>query len=102
MSTPEEYEDARHSKAANGMTYEACFVAGLDPERADAKLVSKITLKDGAPKITWEPALNGEGVKTGIRTYRVFGCRELGDTWCEVTDGDEAEYRFFKTTVELP
>ena len=102
VSTPEEYEGARHSKAANGMTYEACFVAGLDPERADAKLVSKITLKDGAPKITWEPALNGEGVKTGIRTYRVFGCRELGDTWCEVTDGDEAEYRFFKTTVELP
>ncbi len=102
VSTPEEYESARHSKAANGMTYEACFVAGLDPARADSKLVSKIRLENGVPRITWEPALNGEGVKTGVRTYKVFGCRKLGDPWCEVENGEEAEYRFFRTTVSMP
>ena len=56
-----------------------------------------------APVVTWSPALNGEGVREGSRTYRVWGKANLGDAaWCEVSDSNESAYRFFRVTVEMP
>ena len=48
-------------------------VAGTDPTNAASKFTAKIEMKDGVPSITWDPALNGEGVREGTRTYRVWG-----------------------------
>ena len=60
-------------------------------------------MKDGAPVVTWSPALNGEGVREGIRTYRVWGKANLDDSaWREVGAGDEGDFRFFRVTVEMP
>ena len=101
VSSPEEYEQARLTVGANGQTYESSFVAGLQPEKEDSKFVTKITFENGTPKVTWEPALNGEGVKQGVRTYKVIGSKELNGPWCEV-NGDEANYNFFKASVSLP
>ena len=53
--------------------------------------------------VTWSPALNGEGVREGSRTYRVWGKANLGDAeWSEVGAGGEADFRFFRVTVEMP
>ena len=79
------------------------YVAGTDPTNALSKFTVKIEMKDGAPSVTWSPALNGEGVREGSRTYRVWGKANLNDAaWSEVEAGDEADYRFFRVTVEMP
>jgi hypothetical protein len=49
------------------------YVAGTVPANALSKFSAKIEMKDGVPSITWDPALNGEGVREGTRTYRVWG-----------------------------
>ena len=49
------------------------------------------------------PALNGEGVREGSRTYRVWGKANLdAAAWSEVEAGGESAYRFFRVTVEMP
>ena len=49
------------------------------------------------------PALNGEGVREGTRTYRVGGKANLGDAaWSEVAPSGEGDFRFFYVTVEMP
>ena len=78
-------------------------MAGTDPTNALSKFTAKIVMKDGSPVVTWSPALNGEGVREGARTYRVWGKANLGDaSWSEVSDSNESAYRFFRVTVEMP
>ena len=49
------------------------------------------------------PALNGEGVRESLRTYRVWGKANLDDEkWSEAGAGGESAYRFFRVTVEMP
>ena len=72
-------------------------------EFAVAQNAAKIEMKDGAPVVTWSPNLNGEGVRGGVRVYRVWGKANLGDaSWSEVETGGEADFRFFRVTVEMP
>ena len=72
-------------------------------EFAVAQNAAKIEMKDGAPVVTWSPALNGEGIREGARVYRVWGKANFGDAaWSEVKAGGEAGYRFFRVTVEMP
>ena len=53
--------------------------------------------------MTWSPALNGEGVREGTRTYRVWGKASLDDAaWSEVEADNEGAYRFFRVTAEMP
>lgn len=84
------------------------FVAGTSPNDDNDLLRAIISIEDGKPVITWYPALNDtvdvKGVKKGIRTYKVFGAKELcGDaTWKEVATGKEEDYTFFKVTVDMP
>ena len=78
-------------------------VVGTDPTNALSKFTAKIVMKDGAPVVTWSPTLNGEGVREGSRTYRVWGKANLDDAaWSEVEAGGESDFRFFRVTVEMP
>ena len=82
---------------------ETDYVVGTDPTNALSKFTAKIEMKDDAPVVTWSPALNGEGVREGLRTYRVWGKADLDDAaWSEVGAGDEGDFRFFRVTVEMP
>ena len=79
------------------------YVAGTDPTNALSWLTAKIAMKDGAPVVTWSPALNGEGVREGARVYRIWGKVNLDDAaWSEVSPGGEGNFRFFRVTVEMP
>ena len=79
------------------------YVAGTDPTDATSRFTASVALEDGKPVVTWTPALNGDGVREGVRTYRVWGKADLGDAaWSEVAPGGEAGYRFFRVTVEMP
>ena len=79
------------------------YVAGTDPTNALSKFTAMIEMKDGVPIVTWSPNLNGEGVRGGVRVYRVWGKANLGDAaWSEVGAGEESDYRFFRVTVEMP
>jgi len=76
------------------------YVSGTDPTNANSVFRSFIDMSSGTPKITWEPDLNENGTRFE-RVYKVWGARSLDGRWFRV-DGDETEYRFFRTTVELP
>ena len=78
-------------------------MAGTDPTNALSKFTANIEMKDGSPVVTWSPALDGEGVREGVRVYRVWGKANLDDAaWSEVSSGNESTYRFFRITVEMP
>ena len=78
-------------------------MAGTDPTNALSKFTAKSEMKDGAPVVAWSPTLNGEGVREGTRTCRVWGKANLDDAeWCEVETGEEGDSRFFRVTVEMP
>ena len=78
------------------------YVAGTDPTNALSKFTAKIEMKDGEPVVTWSPALNGDGVRKGTRVYRVWGKANFNDAeWSEVKSGGEADFRFFRVTVEM-
>ena len=75
----------------------------MNSTNAASKFTAKIEMKDDAPVVMWSPALNGEGVREGARTYRVWGKANLDDAaWNEVSVGNEGDYRFFRVTVEMP
>lgn len=60
-------------------------------------------ISDGVPAVRWNPALNGEGVREGVRRYRVYGKESLTDeAWREVSEGEESKFHFFRITVEMP
>jgi hypothetical protein len=55
------------------------------------------------PVVHWNSALNGEGVREGVRRYRVYGKESLTDeAWREVSEGEESQFHFFRITVEMP
>ena len=99
-----DYEKAGNAKGANGVTLWESYVAGLDPEDPKSQFKVKISIgTNGKPVVSWEPALNGDCVGTGERTYRVFGKVNLTDKdWQPDVDETTGEYRFFKVTVSLP
>ena len=79
------------------------LVATSKGANALSKSTAKIEMKDGEPVVTWSPALNGEGVREGTRTYRVWGKANLdAAAWSEVEAGGEGDFRFFRVTVEMP
>ena len=42
-------------------------------------------------------------MREGERVYRVWGKANLNDAaWCEIETGGEADFRFFRVTVEMP
>lgn len=84
-----------------GLTVADEFVAGTNPTDMGSKFAVRIEMIDGKPVVTWNPALNGEGIKTGVRTYTIQGSNDLKE-WCDVPDGKESEYHYFKASVSMP
>ena len=79
------------------------YVAGTDPTDVASHFTASVALEDGKPVVSWSPALNGDGVREGVRTYRVWGKANLTDAaWSEVAPDDESTYRFFRVSVEMP
>ena len=79
------------------------YMAGTDPTDAASRFAAEVAFEDGKPVVSWSPALNGEGVREGVRTYRVWGKANLTDAaWSEVAPDGESGYRFFRVTVEMP
>ena len=78
--------------AANGInTVAECQLAGLDPDNADDKFMTYVTMSNGVPHITWSPNLPG-------RTYIIKGKASLADPqWVAPTN---STHRFFKVEIE--
>ena len=76
------------------------FVAGTDPTNETSVLKATISFNDdGSPNIGWEPELSeAEAAK---RVYRKYGKVRLNDSEWSPIDGDEANYNFFKVSVEM-
>ena len=101
-----DYEAAANAMAANGVNKVwECYVAGIDPEDADAKFEATITMgADGKPVVAHDPPLTEE--EAAKRTYRTLGKKTLdpAEDWTDVTDEsdlDAAGWRFFKVKVEM-
>lgn len=91
--------------SANGKdSYWDCHVAGLDWTDENAEFRALISFTNGVPSIGWYPALNGDRVKNGVRTYTVYGANAPGKdaVWNVVDEGREIDYRFFKVHVSMP
>lgn len=94
-------ETGKTDGAGKALTVVDEFVAGTSPNDPASKFSVKIEVLDGKPVVTWDPALNGEGVKTGIRSYTIQGSNDLKE-WSDVPDGKESEYHYFKAKVGMP
>jgi len=82
----------------DGLTVEQEYIAGTDPTDPESKFTAKIEMVDGEPTITWEPDLQADEQP---RAYKTWGSTDL-KTWEVVPDGKNADYNFFKVSVELP
>ena len=101
-----DYERAANATGRNGYRIWESYLAGLDPDVEDSKLIADIKIVNGEAIVTWRPDLNENGTKQ-IRVYRKFGRKQLGtaEDWSDMNTVPEAErkdYRFFKVTVEMP
>lgn len=76
------------------------YVAGTDPTNPDDKFVASVTMVGDHPVVSWSPELSAE--ESAKRVYKTYGKAKLQDVeWEEVSPGCEADYNFFKVTVEM-
>jgi len=75
------------------------YVAGTDPTDVTKTFKATITMVGDVPDVQWDPVLVPSEAEK--RTYRKFGKVRLQDEWGEITAGKEADYNFFKVTVEM-
>ena len=76
------------------------YVAGTDPTDENDVFRASITIVDGKVTISYTPEL--DDARKAMRKYTTWGKASLMDTdWTEVQDGHEAEYNFFKVSVEM-
>ena len=88
--------------AANGLTLEECYIAGLDPTDPDSKFEARIDIIDGQPVVTWKPQL--DKADAALRTYTTYGCSEPGGDWIDFDAASpeiKATLRFFKVCVDM-
>lgn len=88
--------------AGNAMFVWQDYVAGTDPTDENDVFTASITFdEDGKPQIAYSPEFKDEA-EAAKRKYTTYGKAKLNDKeWTEVPDGDEANYNFFKVTVEM-
>ena len=82
----------------DGFTSAEEFIVGTDPTDPESKFTASIEMVDGKPVITYEPDLLDE------RKYTTWGKKDLSnpdENWQKVNAGGEADYNFFKMSVEL-
>ena len=76
------------------------YVAGTDPTDEKDVFTASITIVDGKVTISYTPELDDE--RKAMRKYTTWGKTSLMEAdWTEVQDGREAEYNFFKVSVEM-
>lgn len=88
--------------AANGLTLNECYIAGLDPTDPDSKFEARIDIVDGQPIVTWKPQL--DKADAALRTYTTYGCSEIGGAWIDIdttTTETKATLKFFKVSVDM-
>ena len=86
--------------AGNDMLVWQDYIAGTDPTKEDNVFKASITIVDGKVTISYSPELDDE--RKALRKYTTWGKRSLLDTdWTVVQEGQEAEYNFFKVSVEM-
>ncbi|MGN0851976.1 MAG: hypothetical protein ACI4Q3_01210, partial [Kiritimatiellia bacterium] len=94
------YEARAAQRGANGYYVWQSYVAGLDPTDSTSVFKARISIVDGKPVVTYEPALSAK--EAAKRKYTVYGKTSLDDaSWLPVSSGDEGLYNFFKVTVEM-
>jgi len=86
--------------AGNPMFVWQDYVAGTDPTDVEDVFTASVTMVGGKPVISYTPELSeAEAAK---RKYTTWGKEKLQDEqWSEVPSGSEADYNFFKVTVEM-
>ena len=76
------------------------YVAGTDPTDENGVFRSSIAVVDGKVTISYTPEL--DEARKAMRKYTTWGKTSLMDAdWTEVPEGREAEYYFFKVSVEM-
>lgn len=98
-ASPATLAAAAASTSANGASYEACYVTGIDPNDPSAAFKAELTREGGI----WNVEPSG-GRKAG-RLYRVEGKKTMSDeVWTNVTGVEDLEaegWHFFRVGVEL-
>lgn len=98
-ASPATLAELAASSSSNGASYEACYVAGIDPNDPNAAFEAELVREDGK----WLVKPRG-GLKEG-RVYRVEAKKAMSDeVWTDVTAVEDlaAEgWRFFRVGVEL-
>lgn len=94
-------QTGKRDGAGHAMLVWQDYVAGTDPTDPDDTFTASITFDaQGRPVISHSPEL--PAAEAAKRTYRKFGKARLNDAnWTEIADGEEANYNFFKVTVEM-
>ena len=86
--------------AGNEMLVWQDYVAGTDPTDENDVFRASIAIVDGKVIISYTPELDAE--RKAMRKYTIWGKTSLMDAnWTEVPEGREAEYNFFKVSVEM-
>ena len=86
--------------AGNDMCVWQDYVAGTDPTKPEDKFTASITVVEGKVTVSYTPELDDD--RKALRKYTTWGKKSLLDTdWTVVQEGQEAEYNFFKVSVEM-
>ena len=95
-----DYETAGNASGANGGALWESYVAGLDPDDPDSRLLAMIEMKaDGSPEVSWDPDLRNADPP---RKYTVLGKQSLDDaSWTVVTEENLDQMKFFKVVAEI-
>lgn len=76
------------------------YVAGTDPTDETDVFKASITIVDGKVKVSSSPEL--DDARKALRKYTTWGKEKLTDKdWLVVGEGEEANFNFFKVTVEM-
>ncbi len=75
------------------------YVAGTDPTDVNDVFKASVAFDEGKPVVSWTPELKPE--QASLRKYTVYGKARLTDSEWTVVDGNEADFNFFKVTVEM-
>ena len=86
--------------AGNPMFVWQDYVAGTDPTDETDVFTASVTIVDGKVQVSYSPEL--DDARKALRKYTTWGKKSLMDTkWTEVQEGSEAEFNFFKVSVEM-
>ena len=86
--------------AGNDMFVWQDYVAGTDPTDETDVFSASITIVDGKVTVSYSPEL--DDARKALRKYTTWGKQSLLDAgWTVVEPGKEADYNFFKVTVEM-